>query len=593
MSQATSTRGQTDQPIDSRTADVTKATLDYRAIALDYLDKGWNPLPLPVRVKEPPPKGFTGESGRSVSVVDINTWTEQGRWGNVAIRVPGDVIGIDVDHYGAKAGDDHLVAAERQLGPLPATYASTSRPGTKSGIYFYRVPIGSKWNDKPFPDVDVIQHGHRYAVVAPSIHPTGNPYRWYDPTGEEIDTPPAVDDLTELPWSWIEHLRASSTATTPPIAQLRPSTTRTMDERHPAVKRVVEEWHATKHGGRHDALNHAVLALTRLDSQGYPGAVTARHDVATDFYNLVTSDGTRTEDQARAEVQRSVDGAKEVVMTTASTIPSYEPSDPVVFDWATGEIITRPVTSASGADNTLALPEEFFDARPIHAHVRDAARSRRVSPTAAFVHLLARIAAATPPSYCVPPFVGSTAPLTLYVAQVSMSGQGKSSAVRLVDDLLPGLDRPVPLGSGEGFAESYFGDVKENEDGKAVTKKRQIRYGMAFELDEGSALADLAARSGSTILPVLRTAWSGSTLGNTNASADKRRQLPAGNYAAGLTLLFQPTNARPLFDDVGGGLPQRFLFVRAGDPNNPTSDTKPDFPGPINWQPLPIIAIEH
>lgn len=56
-------------------------------------------------------------------------------------------------------------------------------------------------------DVEIIQRGHRYSVVYPSIHPdTGAQYRWYGYEGEELEDLPAIDDLEELPAAWLEYL---------------------------------------------------------------------------------------------------------------------------------------------------------------------------------------------------------------------------------------------------------------------------------------------------------------------------------------------------------------------------------------------------
>src|SRR5690606_32377887 len=57
------------------------------------------------------------------------------------------------------------------------------------------------------PGIEVIRHGHRYAVAWPSTHPdTGRPYRWITPDGATALTDiPAPDTLPEPPHAWVAH----------------------------------------------------------------------------------------------------------------------------------------------------------------------------------------------------------------------------------------------------------------------------------------------------------------------------------------------------------------------------------------------------
>ena len=191
-----------------------------------------------------------------------------------------------------------------------------------------------------------------------------------------------------------------------------------------------------------------------------------------------------------------------------------------------------------------------------------------------------------PPSTCVPPFVGSTVPLSLIVALVATTGGSKSATDRVAADILtntpPGVGGPFALGSGEGAAEAYLERYTAKDDnGKNVTRQRQVKYGVIFTLDEGRVLTELGSRSGSTIVPTLCTMWTGGDPGRMNASAETRRTLPVGGYSFGLVSLWQPSRMGGLFDDTDGGLPGRFLFLGITDPDVP--ETRPEFPGPLDW----------
>jgi hypothetical protein len=108
-----------------------------------------------------------------------------------------------VQRLDGKPGAETLAAAIARLGPLPETPVSTSRDDKVSGIRFYRVPPGRCWDILLGPGVEVIQHGHRYAIAAPSVHPEGRVYRWLAAEQTRQVPGPAVDELPDLPSAWV------------------------------------------------------------------------------------------------------------------------------------------------------------------------------------------------------------------------------------------------------------------------------------------------------------------------------------------------------------------------------------------------------
>lgn len=250
------------------------------------------------------------------------------------------------------------------------------------------------------------------------------------------------------------------------------------------------------------------------------------------------------------------------------------------------------VDPTTGEITAPGLDEAFWTARESLTHIRTAARSRLVAPTAVLGAVLARVAAFTPPTSCLPPLIGTTAPLSLFVAFRGRSGAGKSSPAGAATDLLPetppGCIGPLALGSGEGLVEAYMELVEEEGgDGKKRKVKKQIKHGALFMLDEGQMLAQISSRQGSTILSILRTAWSGGDPGQANASIETRRSLRAGSYALGLISLWQDRAAALLLADVDGGTPQRFVWLPTDDAGA-TVDHVP-WPGPLDWTPPPMM----
>lgn len=253
-----------------------------------------------------------------------------------------------------------------------------------------------------------------------------------------------------------------------------------------------------------------------------------------------------------------------------------------------------PNVNAEGEVKQAPPTADIWDERPILAHIRDAARNRMVSPWAVLGCVLARVAAFTPPSTCLPPLIGGTSPLSLFIALHGSSGAGKSAPTQCATDLLPdvppGCIGPLGLGSGEGLVEAYMELVEETDGGGKTKKvKRQIKHGALFTLDEGQALTEMGSRKGSTILPVLRTAWSGGDPGQANATVETRRTLRPQSYAVGLVSLWQDKAANLLLDDVDGGTPQRFVWLPTGDPG--ASRNRPTWPGKLTWEPPPAIVM--
>ncbi|MFD5370795.1 hypothetical protein [Streptomyces sp. NPDC127103] len=270
-------------------------------------------------------------------------------------------------------------------------------------------------------------------------------------------------------------------------------------------------------------------------------------------------------------------------MTTAPAwAPDIREADPVT--------LTRPGR----------LPEEFFAARPVFAKIRQAAHAEGCSGDVLFYSTLARMSALVPHQYRAVTGIGGRASLNIFAAIVGTSGAGKSTSSSLTRMVMPALDDDfrdgLPVGSGEGIAEAFMGTVDEPtgelhkggpNKGDPVMRKvrKQVRHNAYFYVDEGQTIAKLSERNGSVLGETLRRAAVGETLGQTNASEERTRYVPAGSYSLGLLVGFQPSTAVPVLADASTGTPQRFLWGWADDPSIP--DTPPPWPGELergHWQ---------
>jgi hypothetical protein len=241
------------------------------------------------------------------------------------------------------------------------------------------------------------------------------------------------------------------------------------------------------------------------------------------------------------------------------------------------------------------LPEEFWRARSWLGHIRQAAHSRRTSPDAVVHAVLARISALTSFSIELPPLIGSAGSLNFFTALVAPSGAGKSASARVARELVvapPGVDfaDDLPIGSGEGIAEAFYGQVPDPENPKKKIRGVVRRHAL-FYVDEGEVLSELSERRGATTVSTLRSAWSGQSLGATNGAAERTRFVPAGGYRVALVVGFQPTKAARILADNIGGTPQRFLWASAVDPSMP--EVRPGWPGPLPWKPIDPALMER
>jgi len=233
----------------------------------------------------------------------------------------------------------------------------------------------------------------------------------------------------------------------------------------------------------------------------------------------------------------------------------------------------------------LNLPDEFWTARPMFAHIRTAAHAVLLPPDAVWGAFQARYATTIPRTLMLPDVVSGEATFDFISVLVAPSGGGKTGAMktakRLLDlpgGLYPKLWFDPPLGSGEGLVDAMLDQVTIDK----VTTQVQIFEGIHFSVGEGSILAQLAERKGATIAQTLTSAWSGEALGSTNVKTN-RRYIPAGDARITVVMGIQTALGGPLISDFSAelGLAQRLMFFSLVDPALATV-AKPEWPGPVD-----------
>lgn len=301
----------------------------YALAAAAYLESGWSPVPFPAKSKFPPADGYTGANGKNVDELTLKRWTSgRGKatagklaWvaatGNIGLRLPPIVLGIDVDMYEGKAGAATFAKAKEAWGPLPPTwYTSSRRDG--SGIRLFKIPAGLAWPGK-LPQgggVELIRWDHRYAMAGPSLHDkTGEEYLWWveDAALAEVTEDvscewglispeefPDVDQLPDLPQEWIDGLTSGKVWSERAAKDMDPDDVRlwlsdrngpelcsTMRTTLSKYERLIRQ--ASDDGGTHDEGRNGAWALLGDAHAGHSGVEKALGKLRKVFIASVVS----------------------------------------------------------------------------------------------------------------------------------------------------------------------------------------------------------------------------------------------------------------------------------------------------------------
>lgn len=298
----------------------------YAAAAPLYRAAGWmQVIPLPEGRKTPPPAGFTGRSRKPVTDEQMQLWSQSDPTANTGIVIPEGVLVLDIDaaqgHQVKADGAKGISELSQELGALPATWSSTSHGiDSPARHLFYKVPEGLAWKGGAIEGVDILQPGHRYSVVWPSIHPSGEMYCWYTPSGRVASTLPRISDLATLPWKWVDYLRKpdsmanlthSNPSTTPIASNPRGYDARMCKAVNTFLNRTLAN--PASKGSRHDTTLQAVWALVNFAQEGHRGALDAINQLKPRFIAEIAPDRQGREREAAREWASVLSGAMEKV----------------------------------------------------------------------------------------------------------------------------------------------------------------------------------------------------------------------------------------------------------------------------------------
>lgn len=345
----------------------------YAAAAPLYRAAGWmQVIPLPEGRKTLPPSGFTGRSRKPVTDEQVRFWSQSDPTANTGIVIPEGVLVLDIDaeqgHQVKADGAKGISELSQELGALPATWSSTSHGiDSPARHLFYKVPEGLAWKGGAIEGVDILQPGHRYSVVWPSIHPSGEMYCWYTPSGSTTSQIPHISDLATLPWKWVDYLRKPEHTTPRPTSNtLISPETGTYDAR--MCKAINTFLHKTlsnpaSKGSRHDTTLQAVWALVNFAQEGHRGALDAISQLKPRFIQEVAPDRQGKEREAAREWASILSGAMEKVNgVQAHADPcgqsKIERMTPVEFNELTQNTIANQMRESypQAVQNTETMP---------------------------------------------------------------------------------------------------------------------------------------------------------------------------------------------------------------------------------------------
>jgi hypothetical protein len=109
-------------------------------------------------------------------------------------------------------------------------------------------------------------------------------------------------------------------------------------------------------------------------------------------------------------------------------------------------------------------------------------------------------------------------------------------------------------GSGEGMIEAYNRKTDPQDHVTAIL----------FSVDEIDSIASMQARAGQTTMSVIRSGFSGETLGYSYRGRASEK-VEAHSYRMTMTVSVQPERAGGLFAGASGGTPQRFMWFPGRD----------------------------
>ena len=560
--------------------------------ALELAALGYKLVPIPAGFKYP--KGFgKWQQIATNNEYQIRSWfaeTTHGIGWAMGKQPNGKFLfTIDVD---GPEGMETLVALLEEHGQDGFTLNATACQQTGGGgMHFVFETTEEIANSaKQFaPHIDIRGEGGQI-VVGPTIHPNGKPYQWVkDATHVRLSPEWVIETILCEDAEILEFPKPPGHRPTPPTYQVDDTSPADWIRENVGIADMLVSagWVYMESKGSdqywcrpgknpkdgHSAILHGDGPLVVWSTEVPWRSGSDNRDGSLSFSPFQVW----AEIHSGGNIREASSQIRKNLMPAPTTRQGHDPDS---------ILANLPVTGAAGAGISVSeiagvddqpplnLLDEFWESKPWLAHVRQAADSRLVSPDALLISVLARFAALIPPTLQLPGIIGSTATFDFIGCVVASSHGGKTIANSVAADLLPNRRTDILMdaspGSGEGLIQAFMGYDKD-EKGKRIGDP-SYKFGkykaIHFTVDEGSGLMEQQGRKGTTIVQTMCSAWSGSGLGQLNASIETNRFVPAKKRRVSATMNIQTAFGYQLLADdmVNVGLPQRIVFSWAHSP---------------------------
>lgn len=211
-------------------------------------------------------------------------------------------------------------------------------------------------------------------------------------------------------------------------------------------------------------------------------------------------------------------------------------------------------------ESVIDIERGFWTERESLQNIYIGALARMCSPWAVLGYCAARALALVRPSIVLPPLIGGPGSLNWFGAIAANSGGGKGSASAAARELVDEYVLQRNLGSGEGVIDAYVKPAN-----KETGEPKGLHESVMFVADEIDTMHALGSRSGTTLPGILRSGFSGETLGFSYRAASDLH-LESQSYRMTLIVSVQPARAGALMGDNQGGTLQRFMWFPGIDP---------------------------
>ena len=535
-----------------------------------------DPLTLPAGMKEKPPGGTTGISPKKVlNWSDVQAHLDEG--GNWALRVSPNFIVLDVDSHrnadSLKAG--RLFVEDKVKTPL--VVSSRKKTAPYSGHYWFKLPdshdpaifkLESKYKPQGVPCVDIVQAGHRYAIMPGSRHPDGPKYK---ELGEWSGN---IGDIPELPEELYEQLRIRIGEYVP-VPEGYQFSIDEIDSKERVVTDQMIRFKLAKEGKRDDTAFTASMAIGELQR------MSASRDPVVALETM----------ESQLETMRQYARANKADRATYDKIPKH---------------ITKGYVKSPEKIAEVEQDSPIWTRTEVYEKIQRVAIANLFNPYAYLCALLTTLAVST--DHRVRLKIGNhkAAPINLWLVLTGTSGVGKSdtwhtAAERMAElpfemvdapepvtmspvegelSLMPGtkskLRRPfhedfmAKAGTMNGVAVMFTDDVilkAEGDNGKSVTRRVEAKVysRMLAYYDECDALLGKSARDYNLPSTLLETFYS-KPIRYVVGRKESRISIAGGEYALSVGINV-PENAMHRFvNQSKQGFMERCILLDAACP---------------------------